>query len=170
LSVLGGGKFGAALGVVLTVIVDAGNKQQHGQLSDEKAFSGWKGGFLGAGLSFGGELEGELEGHGQAPATRERCSPESSALGAAALPPTLAPAVVELDMLEARDTLWPESFITIARHRRRTPPFAERGERGWRRREREREREQSSCCRALRGVVEPSCKLRAMTVFLAGRS
>lgn len=65
LSVLGGGKFGAALGVVLTVIVDAGNKQQHGQLSDEKLY--WlEGGLFGACLSFGGELEGSWRGAGGA--------------------------------------------------------------------------------------------------------
>lgn len=71
-----------------------------------------------------GDLEGSWRGTGRAPATRERCSPESSVLGAA-LPPALAPAVVELDMLEARDTLGPESFITMARHRRKTSPFAD---------------------------------------------
>jgi hypothetical protein len=37
-------------------------------------------------------------------------SPESSAV--AALPPVLAEAA--LDMVEARDTRWPESFITMA--------------------------------------------------------
>lgn len=151
LSVLGGGKFGAALGVVLTVIVDAGNKHQNGQLSGE-AYC-WKGGLL-CGSGIWGK--GGTGGAGLAPATRERCSPESSALLAALLP-TLAPAVVELDMLEARDTLWPESFITMARHRQKTPPVTD-------------ERARLATARETRKVAAgrfagcwPSCKLRAVT-------
>lgn len=100
--------------------------------------------------------EGGTGGAGLAPATRERCSPESSALLAALLP-TLAPAVVELDMLEARDTLWPESFITMARHRQKTPPVTD-------------ERARLATARETRKAAAgrfagcwPSCKLRAVT-------
>lgn len=143
LSVLGGGKFGAALGVVLTVIVDAGNKQQNVSAVRREAYLfGWKGVFWVRVCPLEGSLEGSWRGTGRAPATRERCSPESSALGAA-LPPALAPAVVELDMLEARDTLGPESFITMARHRRKRRRSQTR-RRGWRRQERAEQRLQGA--------------------------
>lgn len=62
---------------------------------------------------------GEPEGQGWRP---RNCSPESSALFAELLL-TLAPAA-ELDMVEARDTLWPESFITMASQSRKKPPSA----------------------------------------------
>lgn len=57
-----------------------------------------------AGQEFGGGTRGASW------ATREMLSPESSAV--AELPPVLAEAA--LDMVEARDTRWPESFITMA--------------------------------------------------------
>jgi hypothetical protein len=71
----------------------------------------------------GSEHLGNRRGRVGAGDKRENCSPESSAL-LAELPPTLAPVVAELDIVEARDTLWPESFITMARLRRKGPPFA----------------------------------------------